>query len=365
MENGRQYTKMIETIGIIGGGKMGTDIFHFLSGFPFRLIWIGKSRAVAENVKQNWIKKQQRALKFEQINETEYNETLNRVQFGSDLNILSGCDLIIECITEDNNLKMQLFRELDTIVQPTAVFASNTSSVPIRTLVPSNRRRERFIGLHFFYPVRLKNLVEVNALPETTDTALNRIREFLVTTGKYYKILQETDHFLFNRLFLPLQAGIYKLHEEEKIPVQTLDLLIKEILFPIGIFEFFDQVGIDVIHTSVTNYAKYYPNDDFYIPLINGLKRLKDQNHLGVKTGRGFYDYTGRDSVRNKTLQNSLNTQSRNIILKKMYGWYFKPVFETAANHVLTRNEADYIVKEYMGLDKSPFELAKEIGFNS
>jgi 3-hydroxybutyryl-CoA dehydrogenase len=355
---------MIKTIGIIGGGKMGNDIFHFLSNFPFQLIWFFKTRESLEKSQGNWFKKQQRALKFNQITEEVWNEKLKLVQFTTDISSLCACDLIIESITENLEMKKQLFRKLDAIVQPDAVFSSNTSSFPIRSLVPSNLRIEHFIGLHFFYPMRMKNLVEVNVLQETNKATLERVTRFLMSIGKFFIPLHEPDHFLFNRMFLQLQAGVYRIHEDNKIPIETLDSLIKEKLFPIGIFEFFDQVGIDVMYTSVHNYTFSKPDADFFQPLLNGLKKLININHLGVKTGCGFYDYANKNLNNDPNLIEVLDSISQEKILKKIYVWYLSSIFEVVNNRLLTRPETEHIVGEYMGVTRSPFELAKEISYN-
>ena len=354
---------MINKIGIIGGGKMGTDIFHFLSDFPFQLTWLFKSQMKLEKAREDWIKKQQRALKYNRLDEDAYHEKLLQIQFTSDLSTLADCDLIIESMTENYETKSALFRELDVVVKPESIFSSNTSSIPIASMVPSNRRINSFVGLHFFYSVKIKNLVEVNILSETSQPVVDLLSEFLLTTRKFFKILPEPDHFLFNRLFLPLQAGVYNLYEEDKIPIETLDLLVKEKLFPIGIFEFFDQVGIDVMHTAVSNYTLGKTDADFYQPLIEGLKRLKEGNQLGVKTGKGFYNYVDQKPPLDINFKDSLDNPQQDLILKKIYSWYLTPIFKVVTNHILTQEETVHFIKEYMGLDKSPFDLAKEIGY--
>jgi len=342
---------------------MGTDIFYFLSDFPFQLTWLFKSQMKLEKTREDWIKKQQRALKYNRLDEDTYHEKLLQIQFTSDLSTLADCDLIIESITENFETKSALFRELDVVAKPESIFSSNTSSIPIASMVPSNRRINSFVGLHFFYPVRIKNLLEVNILSETSQPVVDMISEFLLTTRKFFKILPEPDHFLFNRLFLPLQAGVYNLYKEDRIPIETLDLLVKEKLFPIGIFEFIDQVGIDVMHIAVSNYTLGKTDADFYQPWIEGLKRLKEGNKLGVKTGKGFYNYVEQKPPLDINYKDSLDNPQQDLILKKIYSWYLTPIFKVVTNHILTQEETVHFIKEYMGLDKSPFDLAKEIGY--
>jgi 3-hydroxybutyryl-CoA dehydrogenase len=355
---------MIKKIGIVGNGKMGTGIFNFLADFPFEIFWIFHSPSKMEKERALWLKKQSRSLKYSQQSEKKFHNKIARIQFSDNLNSLADCDLIIESIAEEFEAKSQLFRQLDSIVGLDSIFTSNTSSIPINSLVPSDARRSNFIGLHFFHPVKLKNLVEINLLKECNETVLNEISDFLSKTGKYYKVLNEPDHFLFNRLFLPLQAGIYNLHEQKQISIELLDMLVKENLFPIGIFEFFDYVGIDVMFSAMHNYTNEKPDQAFYQPLVNVLKKLKDQNCLGIKTGQGFYNYSKKDISKNLSVSLSEKFNDKEMILKQLYSWYLTPIYEAVAYEILTPPEAAYIVMEYMGLTTSPFDLAKEIGFN-
>jgi 3-hydroxybutyryl-CoA dehydrogenase len=355
---------MINKIGIIGSGKMGSGIFQFLAEYPFQIIWLFRSKAKMGQSSDLWFKKQKRNLKYGQFTDKDFDDKINRIQFSTNLNFLADCDLIIETITEDFEAKSELFRQLDSIVKPGAIFSSNTSSIPITSLVPSDSRGSNFIGMHFFHPVQMKNLIEINILEESDEVVLLEVSEFLAKTSKFYKVLNEPDHFLFNRLFLLLQTGIYNLHEQMQISIESLDLLVKENLFRTGIFEFFDHVGIDVMHAAVNNYTFEKPGTEFYQPLINGLKKLMDQNWLGIKTGQGFYNYTQKDITRNISIDHSMGLNEMETILKQIYSWYLTPIFEAVVNKVLTQQEAGHIVKEYMGVRKSPFDLAKEIGFN-
>jgi 3-hydroxybutyryl-CoA dehydrogenase len=355
---------MIKKIGIVGNGKMGTGIFNFLADFPFEIFWIFHSPSKMEKERALWLKKQSRSLKYSQQSEKKFHDKIARIQFSDNLNSLADCDLIIESIAEDFEAKSQLFRQLDLIVKQDSIFTSNTSSIPITSLVPSDARRNNFMGLHFFHPVKLKNLVEINLLKESNETVLNQVSDFLSKTGRFYKVLNEPDHFLFNRLFLPLQAGIYNLHEQKQISIELLDMLVKENLFPIGVFEFFDHVGIDVMYIAVNNYTNGKPDAGFYQPLINSLKKLKDQNCLGIKTGQGFYNYSQKDINRNLSVSLPEELNEKEKILKQLYSWYLTPIFEAVTNEILTPPEAAYIIKEYMDLTTSPFDRAKEIGFS-
>lgn len=350
---------MIRKIGIIGGGKLGTDIFNYLSNYPFQITLVCISTDEADKMYNSWKRKQKRQLKHGLIDEDTFNKNHSRIKCTVSLKDLSNADLIIECIFEDQKLKSDLFKELDKIISPHTIFASNTSSIPLSTIIPSEHRAGNFIGLHFFYPVLFKNLVEVNISHHIKTKTLNAISHFLNQINKYHLILDEENSFHINRLFLKLQAGIYKLHIEENIPIKILDNLVKELLFPIGIFEMIDQVGIDVVYTSALNYTQEISEQSFYTPWISRMKQLIDRNELGVKSGKGFYDYSTEKDDSDPSIPENLKIHIRD----KIYQYYLEPLFKAVKSGILSKEQVEHIVKEYMDCDKSPFDLAEEIGY--
>jgi len=352
---------MISKIGIIGAGKLGTDIFNYLSNSPFQITMVCFSAEEAEKTHNSWLRKQKRQLKHGLIDEHTFNDNLSRINCISELKGLSDKDLIIECIFEDQKLKSELFKELNQLSSADTIFASNTSSIPLATLIPSETRARKFVGLHFFYPVALKNLVEVNTTQHTETETLNTVTHFLNQINKYHLILDKNNSFLINKLFLKLQAGTYNLHIEENIPVKLLDNMIKEFLFPVGVFEMIDHVGIDVVYTSALNYTRDIAEKSFYTPWLEGMKQLLDRNALGVKSGKGFYDYSSGDSEADVFLPENLKTYIRD----RMYQYYLAPLFEAIKSGILNKKQIDHIVNEYLDTEKSPFDLANEIGYQN
>ncbi len=340
---------------------MGKDIFNFLSDYHFNLKWFIRSDAGFESANETWNRKLSRRKGVELSNDSKISFFKKEIILTQDITLLDDCDLIIESITEDQEIKSGLFIKLDQIVNLNVIFASNTSSIPLRFLVPSIIRINRFIGMHFFYPLKFKNIVEVNILPETSQEAIDSVKEFLQVAGKYHIFLKQPNHFLINKLLLPLQAGVYNLHEEKEIPVQLLDRIVKESLFPGGVFEFFDQVGIDIMYNAINNYSKHKDDSDFYLPLLCRLNKMTELGHLGVKTGRGFYLYPKPQSIDAP----SIDTAAKNSILDKMYKWYLEPVFEVITKGILGPKEINLIYHEYLGIDYSPFDLAVKLGYGA
>ncbi len=138
-----------------------------------------------------------------------------------------------------------------------------------------------------------------------------------------------------------------------------MDQIVKELLFPIGIFEMIDQIGIDVVYTSALNYTQEISEKSFYTPWISGMKQLVDKNELGVKSGKGFYDYSTEKNDSDPGIPENLKI----LIRDKIYQYYLEPLFEAVKSGILSKEQIEHIVKEYMDCDKSPFDLAEEIGY--
>ena len=351
------------TIGIVGCGKMGTNLFHFLAGFPFSLVLICKSPGASEKIRQTFKRKLERSLKHGLTDRVTYDYRLSNTIISQSLKDLKDCDLVIESISENLEFKKELFQNLDQIVSETCILASNSSSFSPEDLIPHERRKHNTIGLHFFYPVALTDLAEVNTLNTTSPETIAFIKSFLNRINKFYLVFSETANFTINKMFLKLQAGCCLLHQQYGLSYARIDTIIKETLFPVGVFEFFDHVGIDTMHAAVTNYLKNFAGEQFYYPLIDELETLYKQGKLGKKSGEGFYQYQNTitpDSLHGKDLQQEILTGE---IKNMLYQWYLEPVYQVVSNNICTKAEIDHIVKEYMNASQSPFVLAQHTGY--
>ena len=281
---------MLNNIGIIGEGKMGTNLLYYLLDMDFSLTWICSADADLEKLRKNFRKRLSRSLEAGIIDENRFQSILEHVKITNTVQDVATCDLIIEAISEDQEAKQQLFRVLDRIAPPKCIFTSNSSSIHPSVLVPSVNRKEKFAGLHFFYPIALKDIVEVIPTPGTSDETLKQITSFLERIRRRFLLLQEKDSFILNRIFLEFQNEAFLLVKEKKASQQQIDRIVQEKFFPTGVFEFFDSVGLDVMLGSVRNYAKDDPKGERYHPLIISLQELVSAGRLGTKTKCGFYE---------------------------------------------------------------------------
>ena len=345
-------------LGIVGCGKMGKDLFDFLNGFSFHLTLVCKSEESVEQMKKVFEKKQKRALKYQLIDQDVFDFRNKNTVITSDLNQLASSNLLIESITEDVQLKRDLYKRLEVIISKDCIIASNTSSIAPGQLFKKALHKDRCVGLHFFSPVAVKDLAEINVSKKTNEKTVLNVKEFLNEMGKFHLVLYGKDHFLINRIFLKMQAGCCQIIKEEKYQVHEIDELVTTGLFPIGIFEFFDHVGNDVMLESVKNYIKYENDPLFYQPMMDLLEAKVKEGKLGIKTASGFYEYP-----RKKIVPDIEPEKKMDHVLQKITHWYLDGVFNTVTNSICTNDEMEHIVKAYMMVEKNPFDLATEMGY--
>ncbi len=346
-------------IGIIGCGKMGKDLFNWLTGFPFTVTWVCHTKEQAEQQREIFVKKQKRTMKYGLESEETVNFRSEHTIITSRPEELARCELVLESITEDVNRKKMLFKELEQILPDNCVLASNTSSISPDKLFAGLSNEENGLGLHFFFPVAMKDLAEINVAKNTGDHAIMQAEQFLKHTNKFYLKLSGKDHFFINRMFLKMQAGCCRVLEEGEIDISEIDALIKQHFFPVGVFEFFDHVGNDVMWQSVKNYVAYETAPDFYRPMIEMLGQKVKEGRLGKKTKAGFYDYP----VHNLSSDDKILRKQKNV-LQQITGWYLDGVFDVLNRKICNREELEFIVQEYMNTKISPFELAKNTEYD-
>ncbi len=216
-----------------------------------------------------------------------------RIKGTLDKQALKDCDLVVEAIVENLDVKNKLFAELGGICKPDAIFASNTSSFPIAAMAKASGRPKQVVGLHFFNPVQLMKLVEVVRTNETSDEVFAAARAFGETCGKTPVACKDTPGFVVNRLLVPYMAEAMKMLERGDASAQDIDNAMKlGCGYPMGPFELTDYVGLDTTLSILQGWTKAYPNEAaFKIPGV--LEKKVAEKKLGRKSGEGFYKWEG------------------------------------------------------------------------
>ncbi len=279
-------------IGIIGAGQMGAGIAQACAtcGLDVTLVdlaqeQLDRARGVIEKSLVKFVSK-------EKLTQEEADKGLQRIGFVTDSGRLSDADLVIESAVENENIKADIFRSLDEIVQPQGIIATNTSSISITRLASYTKRPEKFIGMHFFNPVPLMKLVEIIPGMGTDEEVTRRIGELAVGLGKETSTSQDYPGFVVNRILVPMINEAFTALMEGVASAEDIDKgMVLGTNQPMGPLALADFIGLDTI-LAIMRVLYAGLGDPRYRPcplLVNYVQA----GWLGRKTGRGVFQYDG------------------------------------------------------------------------
>ena len=280
----------IKTIGVIGAGQMGRGIVEVASGAGFK-VRLHDASQKALDMGLDFIKKRlERGVQKRKWGESFLRETLGRVTCVDKLGDLSPSDLIVEAIVEDKETKCTLFRELDTIVAPRCILASNTSSISIGEMAVQTQYPGRVVGMHFMNPVPAMKLVEGIRGPRTEERVFSAVRETAENMGKVFIEVKDGPGFAVNRILMPtINEAIHALQEGVASAEDIDRAMVLGASWPMGPLKLADFIGLDtclaimcVLHEGL--------GEDKYRP-CSLLEEFVAQGRLGKKSKRGFYAY--------------------------------------------------------------------------
>ena len=297
-------------IAIIGSGTMGSGIAQVAatSGCSVRLYdtspeALSKSKTNLETTLSKLVEKAK-------ITEIEKARIAANISYVTALSALSHSDLVIEAIVENIEVKRKLFSELEGYVAQDTILASNTSSLSIASIAASCQKPERVIGIHFFNPAPLMQLVEVIPAVQTSEEVLTKTIQIITDWKKVVAVAKDTPGFIVNRVARPFYSEALRIFEEGVADFATIDFAMKSIGgFRMGPFELMDFIGNDVNYAVTESVFTAFYFDPRYKPSFTQ-KRLSEAGYFGRKSGKGFYDYQNENTTAPLPSQDSILLQS-------------------------------------------------------
>jgi 3-hydroxybutyryl-CoA dehydrogenase len=284
-------------IGIVGSGAMGSGIAQVAASAEHKTIVYDTNVAALEKAKTNLSNSLNKLVEKQKISSEKAQSILNFTSFTSTIQDFKECDLIIEAIVENIDVKQSVFKELESITSENCVLASNTSSLSITSIASACVKPEKVIGIHFFNPATLMPLVEIIPGVATDMVIANHCQALINSWGKVTVMAKDTPGFIVNRVARPFYSEALRIYDEQIADMATIDWAMREFGgFKMGPFELMDLIGHDVNYVVTETVWKQFYYDPRFKPSLTQ-KRLLEAKFLGKKTSRGFYDYREGNSM--------------------------------------------------------------------
>ena len=280
----------IKKVGVVGCGTMGSGITQVCAQFGYKTIVSETNEDLLKKGIGSIESFLNKGIERGKITQQEKESTLANIKGVNDLKYFSDCDLIIEAVSEDLNLKKRIFADLDRICPEHTILGTNTSNLCIMEIASATKRQEKVLGLHFMNPVPLMKLVEVVRSIATSEDTLELGKEFTKSLGKDYIVASDNPGFIVNRLNSPFLLNAIRMFETGIGSIEDIDKAATLALnHPMGPFTLMDFAGLDMMYNSVQQRYEELPIPEFMPSPL--LKRMVHAGRFGRKTGKGWYEY--------------------------------------------------------------------------
>jgi len=280
----------IRKVGVVGLGTMGAGIAQVSVQAGFETIGHEISAELGERGRATIERYLSRGVEKGRLRDDERDAALTRLRLTTELADLADCDLVIEAVLEELDLKREVFGELDRRTRPEAILATNTSALSVTEIAEATKNSRRVVGMHFFNPAPVLPLVEIVRARDSSDEAVEAAYRWAERAGKQPVRCNDTPGFIVNRILIPLLNDCVRVLDEAEVQPAEMDLAMTNGAgWPMGPCALIDLIGVDVhVHASRALHDKL---GEARIDPPERLVRIQDEGRLGRKSGRSFYEY--------------------------------------------------------------------------
>jgi 3-hydroxybutyryl-CoA dehydrogenase len=347
-------------IGVVGAGTMGTGITQVASTFAHEVYLYDAYSQQLKKSEKGLGKILLRQVEKDRMTRDEVNGILERIHFVEDLTNFTQCNLVIEAVAEDIEIKHDVLQRIEAIISKDSVLASNTSSLSIASLSSVLKRPERFLGTHFFNPAPLMPLVEIVPGISTGDDTVQMIQTLMKQWNKTAVLAKDTPGFIVNRVARPFYSEAICQLEEGVADVPTIDWAMKKLGgFRMGPFELMDYIGHDINFEVTETVFKEFFYDPRFKPSFTQ-KRLVEAGYLGRKIGRGFYEYG--EHAHNPEPEKNENTGHK--IVDRIVAMLINEACDAVFMNVATVEDVDLAMTKGVNYPKGLLQWADDIGLD-
>ena len=346
-------------VGVVGAGAMGAGIAQIASQAGHQVILYDLSQSTLDESASKLAKIMSRLVEKKRITIEESHEIQGRIVRSTQIDLFEGCDLVVEAVVENLDVKHSVFKQIENIVSSDCIVASNTSSLSITSLAAGCNHPERVVGLHFFNPAPLMPLVEiVPAIQTSEDTPLHLV-SLMKNWGKSPVIANDSPGFIVNRVARPFYGEALRILDEGIADVPTIDTVMRNLGFKMGPFQLMDLIGHDVNYAVTESVFKSFYCDPRFMPSITQLK-LVEAGWLGRKIGKGFYNYANNST--DSTTNVEIDSDTEVLIAERIIAMLINEAADAVHYGIASPEDIDIAMQKGVNYPKGLLFWADEWG---